>query len=660
MRKYVISLFLASFAVVASAADQIRAVQLDLARQKEPVGFVKAYMRRAKDAGFNTVFLYLEDRIKTPCYPYPDDADSYSVAEMRGIVDVGTELGLDIVPVVSPLGHTERFLAHKELAGFGEQCEGVGRFGPCDNPACFCLENPEARAWMERYLSEVAAIFPGKNFHLGFDESFNLGFCTRCRPLVRERGLASLFMKHVRWAHEVATRLGKRMWMWDDFFDFFPAEMERIPKDVMVCCWNYDHGIEAVGPRGHFGGRLRRDTVGECGRLGLDCLVCVCPWPENVRTFTAYASNRKVAGYAMTQWEMASDFHGFFLPRAFAAAALWKGGGDPDGDWLKRGLRISFPSLDDEAFELVCGVAYDLEKLRYRSVTERRILGGGHETAKLHYWQAALAALRRSRLDPGRGKVPEDPLSEAAFVEDLTTSLAMMALCERVRNVARVLYMPERAESHSAAAKKALAEIKAEWLRLCERRRAQWAAWRPGCRSEKFGKYLAHLPSMIDKLRARPDSAPDSEWLLEVDLAMVDTHAAPSWTVECRVDGAWRKMASGVWKPGMGSRAYCPLLLPVEIAGAPPDALKVSCRGYGAGALCHISLRNRAQRLVPAVIVSTNGEVRDAANLLVDDLRECGLGLPDCTATVLNPERAKIVSSVEIALRGCGLAPVKR
>lgn len=137
MRKYVISLFLASFAVVASAADQIRAVQLDLARQKEPVGFVKAYMRRAKDAGFNTVFLYLEDRIKTPCYPYPDDADSYSVAEMRGIVDVGTELGLDIVPVVSPLGHTERFLAHKELAGFGEQCEGVGRFGPCDNPACF-------------------------------------------------------------------------------------------------------------------------------------------------------------------------------------------------------------------------------------------------------------------------------------------------------------------------------------------------------------------------------------------------------------------------------------------------------------------------------------------------------------------------------------------
>ena len=109
-----VSAFLLAFAAAGAAwgGEQVRAIQLDLARQKETVGFVKSYMRRARDAGFNTVFLYLEDRVKTPCYPHPDDADSYSVAEMREIADVGTELGLDLVPVVSPLGHTERFLAH--------------------------------------------------------------------------------------------------------------------------------------------------------------------------------------------------------------------------------------------------------------------------------------------------------------------------------------------------------------------------------------------------------------------------------------------------------------------------------------------------------------------------------------------------------------------
>ena len=170
----------ASIVILTASAGEvtgIRAVQVDLARQKESVPFLKAYAKRAADAGYNTLVLYLEDRVKTPSYPYPADADSYSPDEMAGIVRYGTSIGLDVVPVISPLGHTERFLAHEELAKFGEQCEGVGRWGKTDNPGCFCLENPEARAWMEKYISEVVAVFPSKNLHLGFDETWNLGGC---------------------------------------------------------------------------------------------------------------------------------------------------------------------------------------------------------------------------------------------------------------------------------------------------------------------------------------------------------------------------------------------------------------------------------------------------------------------------------------------------
>ena len=88
----------------------ICAVQLDLARQKESPAFVTNYMSRVRTAGYNTVVLYLEDRVKTPSYPYPADADSYSLEEMARIVRYGVSIGLDVVPVISPLGHTERFL----------------------------------------------------------------------------------------------------------------------------------------------------------------------------------------------------------------------------------------------------------------------------------------------------------------------------------------------------------------------------------------------------------------------------------------------------------------------------------------------------------------------------------------------------------------------
>ena len=171
MKKLSFSLAISAHCLLSlfAATEPIRAVQLDLARQKESPAFVTNYMGRVRAAGYNTIVLYLEDRVKTPSYPYPADEDSYSLDEMAGIVRYGTSIGLDVVPVISPLGHTERFLTHEELAKFGEQCEGVGRWGKTDNPGCFCLENPEARAWMEKYIAEVVAVFPGKNLHFGFD-----------------------------------------------------------------------------------------------------------------------------------------------------------------------------------------------------------------------------------------------------------------------------------------------------------------------------------------------------------------------------------------------------------------------------------------------------------------------------------------------------------
>lgn len=132
-------------------------------------------------------------------------------------------------------------------------------------------------------------------------------------------------------------------------------------------------------------------------------------------------------------------------------------------------------------------------------------------------------------------------------------------------------------------------------------------------------------------------------------MAMVDTHAAPRWTVEAsgRVD--WRELASGVWKPEVGSPGYSPHLVSVTFDGV-PERLRLSCKGYGAGSDCHVSLRNRDRRLVPTEVLSVSGEVRDAQNLLTDDLGDCRMGFPDCTKTFLHPYRAEAVAAVELAV----------
>jgi len=140
------------------------------------------------------------------------------------------------------------------------------------------------------------------------------------------------------------------------------------------------------------------------------------------------------------------------------------------------------------------------------------------------------------------------------------------------------------------------------------------------------------------------------EWLLEVDLAMIDTHGAPKCTAEVKIGTEWVEVSEGVWKPLGTDHPYAPKLFPARITGE-PSALRLTCSGYGDCGLCHVSLRNRSRRFVPAKVVSTSGRVQDAENLLVDDFRGMRFGLADCTAAFCDQRLSQEESSLELELR---------
>jgi hypothetical protein len=66
---------------------QIRAAQLDLARQMETLDFIFEFIDMISENGYNAVFLYLEDRIITPSYSLPKENEGYSLEQIRQIVD---------------------------------------------------------------------------------------------------------------------------------------------------------------------------------------------------------------------------------------------------------------------------------------------------------------------------------------------------------------------------------------------------------------------------------------------------------------------------------------------------------------------------------------------------------------------------------------------
>ncbi len=111
---------------------------------------------------------------------------------------------------------------------------------------------------------------------------------------------------------ELVQRLGKRAWIWEDFFEYFSeSEIARLPRDIVLCFWQYTP--DAVDPggnaEGHFNGLGRRDVLALYDRLGFDALVCPRAWSvRNAVELTRYARSRRVLGGIQTIWELGQTF----------------------------------------------------------------------------------------------------------------------------------------------------------------------------------------------------------------------------------------------------------------------------------------------------------------------------------------------------------------
>ena len=65
---------------------QIRAVQVDLARQMETIPFLKGFIDFIAENHYNTLFLYLEWRIRTKTFDI-GKKDGYSAEELTELID---------------------------------------------------------------------------------------------------------------------------------------------------------------------------------------------------------------------------------------------------------------------------------------------------------------------------------------------------------------------------------------------------------------------------------------------------------------------------------------------------------------------------------------------------------------------------------------------
>ena len=205
--------------------------QLDLARQPEILKHIYDFIDFIAKEGYNCLTLYLEGRIRTKIFPFMDKTESYTSDDMRKIVDYAGKQKIDVLPVVSTLGHAEHFLERPELEHLAELRGGkTGKFSKAKT--VFCPSLKETYKFLEAYLVEIAQLFPFEYFHAGCDEAFDIGVCDLCK----EKNHGEIFTDHLKKIHEIVVgKLGKKMIVWDDLFECYPAALKEIPRDII---WN--------------------------------------------------------------------------------------------------------------------------------------------------------------------------------------------------------------------------------------------------------------------------------------------------------------------------------------------------------------------------------------------------------------------------------------
>ncbi len=624
---------------------KIRAVQLDLARQMENLSFIKEFIDFSSDFGYNCLVLYLEARIKTRSFPYPASSQCYTANQIKKIVSYAARKNMDVIPVVPNLGHTEQFLQFSPLSHLAELREGIsGRFSRGLSMVCPSLE--ETYEFFEKYYTEVASLFPFPYFHVGNDESWDIGYCSLCRKrLEKGETQADIFTRHLKKTHQiVAGRLGKKMIIWDDLFEHYQKSLLEIPRDIVLCCWHYDELVDI--PRAHFCNLQRQDSLKLYDQLGFSYFIAPAERsPANAESFTRYATRYHPLGGHLTTWEKGTSFLYEHYPTIAYIGCLWEKGISKQPSTLFYEVCQEIFGVQDRGFLKAIQLTQYLTGWPGLSSVEslRRGPFTPYENKKFltvdYLYSQLLPFTSRVRTKLGR-KVMED------ILVSLKEEILALGLRKVVAGLDDGFASPGQRVRFLSAGRSFLKQVSS----LKKQRLSQWKRHRTTLPDTKIAKKFENCQKSFSFFFRRYSEEKPS--LLQVNYFLPDAYNAQKVCLQVKFQESenWKEVYTGVPKPNLSDPSQTPFFtfsyfLPENRV---PRKLLVSSWGYGGLGITFMKVITRKGIFVPQEILATEGLVFRPEAILVEDSRWCYLGDQDVASQFSHPEKAEQVHSMKI------------
>ena len=605
---------------------EIRAVQVDLARQMETIPFLKSFIDFIAENHYNTLFLYLEWRVRTHTFDI-GKAEGYSADELHEITDYAALRGISVIPGLATLGHAELLLRQKKFSSYSELREGIsGRFGNSFSHD-FCPSLPETREFLDSYLSDVAEIFTeSPYFHVGGDEVWDMAFCSECRKKAPDfKAEGQLYLEHFKFIHQVVTKLGKRMMLWDDMFEYYPEILPEMPRDIILVNWQYQENVR--GYLGHFSNLSFCEVFPRYERLGFDYLTAPADfcW-NNADTAAEHGDNFHPMGGLLTSWEKSTSLLYKYFPTMAAAGQLWGHAAQDGESAMNLALQQLFGITDEPFLHAVAEYAGFAERMVNVSLNSLKTFPFfGPDSKHLHALQTVISVLMQY---PGKLK---DTRAEI-ILNDILGDCVLKLLEERSKRACWNLFHHQAGESLEALQEE-IAEAGAKYADFYVQHR----------RKRDVGKFRNMIEGWIAALKEIRESV-ESKGVLCILFALPDGYGAE----RIRILVNDEEIAAGVFKQAGAVFFETFFFLPADTA---IRQISVEAAGFGGQGVAYVSAKTAKGSFAPVGIAECTGTVEHPEHLLIPNVNFAWLGSQSIISGFQDRKIAETVHRISILMR---------
>jgi len=287
----------------------------------------------------NMFTYYMEDQYEFKKHPKISPKDGSLMQEdFKKWIEYAAKRHLIILGNQQSFGHFYKQLAIPEYAHLGEA-------GYILSPAV-----EEVYPFLDDLYSEIIPNLPFGMFNVCCDETADLAKSGPSKDMADEIGVGGVYVKHILRVYELLKKYDKRMMMWGDIIMNHPVELEQIPKDVVMMCWDYASRPDYD------------EFIKPFSSSGYD--FCVCPGQSNwsvmlplitqstvnIKNFVRDGCKYGAIGMLNTGWEDDGEaIHGYnWYPIAWGAECSWNASKTDVADFNRRVGPVLFGVKGDE------------------------------------------------------------------------------------------------------------------------------------------------------------------------------------------------------------------------------------------------------------------------------------------------------------------------